>query len=220
HANVVATLEATTPSDEYIIVGAHYDTVWGSPGAVDNGSGVAIVIAAADYLRHVKTRALNVMFVLFDEEEGVAYHEEYDYGAVNFITWFKDQELGTLHSAHTADMVSGWAGNPDVLYMHLVNNFYINLYTTALKRLRDAHGDALPLLNTMSIAGGTRGASDHYPFRAEGVDAFQLSSNSDRDLHPTWHSSADVAGVVNFEYLQAATLTTSAAIGGLLVCPN
>ena len=49
--NVEATLEGIDDSCEEIIVfNAHYDTVKVSPGAVDDGTGVAAVIAAANAL--------------------------------------------------------------------------------------------------------------------------------------------------------------------------
>ena len=47
-----------------IVVGAHYDTVPGSPGADDNASGVAVLIELAAMLRH-----RNIRFVAFANEE-------------------------------------------------------------------------------------------------------------------------------------------------------
>jgi Zn-dependent M28 family amino/carboxypeptidase len=47
-----------------IVVGAHYDTVPGSPGADDNASGVAVLIELAAMLRHRSIR-----FVAFANEE-------------------------------------------------------------------------------------------------------------------------------------------------------
>ena len=44
-ANLIA--EVKGKSDEIVLVGAHYDSVLGSPGANDNGSGVAALLALA-----------------------------------------------------------------------------------------------------------------------------------------------------------------------------
>jgi hypothetical protein len=42
--NVYATLPSTSGSDEYVIMGAHYDTRGKNiPGAIDNGSGIALI---------------------------------------------------------------------------------------------------------------------------------------------------------------------------------
>jgi len=46
--NVIAELPGT--SDEIVVVGAHYDSVKGAPGANDNASGVAALLALADRL--------------------------------------------------------------------------------------------------------------------------------------------------------------------------
>ena len=41
--NVYCLLSATEPSNEYIILGAHFDSVRDCPGANDNATGVAVV---------------------------------------------------------------------------------------------------------------------------------------------------------------------------------
>jgi hypothetical protein len=66
--NVWAQRGGTDPNAGAILVGAHYDTVPGSPGADDNASGVAAVLEVARLLGSQRTpRGLWVAF--FDEEE-------------------------------------------------------------------------------------------------------------------------------------------------------
>ena len=43
--NIEITLAGRTRPEEIILIGAHYDTVRGGPGANDNGSGVAALLA-------------------------------------------------------------------------------------------------------------------------------------------------------------------------------
>lgn len=57
--------DATLPR---IVVGAHYDTVPGSPGADDNASGVAVLLELAR-LRAGRPVPRGVIFALFSEEE-------------------------------------------------------------------------------------------------------------------------------------------------------
>ncbi len=67
----VRNLEAELPGSGdsgVIIVGAHYDSVTGSPGANDNASGAAAVVEIARLLWG-KTYPLTVRFVLFANEE-------------------------------------------------------------------------------------------------------------------------------------------------------
>jgi Zn-dependent M28 family amino/carboxypeptidase len=60
---------------EIIIVGAHYDSVMGSPGANDNASGVAAVIEIARYFRG-KEPLRTIRFVFFVNEEPPYFHTE------------------------------------------------------------------------------------------------------------------------------------------------
>ena len=52
-ANVVATFPGNQLPDEILLIGAHYDTVPSSPGANDNASGVALLLATARRLNEV-----------------------------------------------------------------------------------------------------------------------------------------------------------------------
>lgn len=69
--NIEAILPSSTGStkkDEIIIVGAHYDSVYGSPGADDNATGVAAVLEIARLLAKQKLQR-SVHFVAFVNEE-------------------------------------------------------------------------------------------------------------------------------------------------------
>ncbi len=66
--NLVVELRGTTKAREIVVIGAHYDTVEGSPGADDNASGVAALLALARDLEHAQP-ARTVRFVAFANEE-------------------------------------------------------------------------------------------------------------------------------------------------------
>ncbi len=67
-ANLEVELKGTDRPDEVVVIGAHYDTVPGSPGANDNASGVAAVLELARLLRDAKP-VRTVRFVAFANEE-------------------------------------------------------------------------------------------------------------------------------------------------------
>ena len=70
-------------SGEAIVVGAHYDSVMGAPGANDNGSGVAAALELARLLRSAGvTRALH--FVWFVNEEPPFYRGD-DMGSRRYV---------------------------------------------------------------------------------------------------------------------------------------
>jgi Zn-dependent M28 family amino/carboxypeptidase len=67
-SNIEAEISGTEGAKEIVVIGAHYDTVFDSPGADDNGSGVAAVLALAR--RFAGQRPVQTLrFVLFANEE-------------------------------------------------------------------------------------------------------------------------------------------------------
>jgi Zn-dependent M28 family amino/carboxypeptidase len=67
-ANLEVELPGTSQPEQIVVVGAHYDSVSGSPGANDNGSGVAALLALARAWVGRKP-ARTVRFVAFVNEE-------------------------------------------------------------------------------------------------------------------------------------------------------
>jgi len=83
--DVVIEPRADIANPEVLVVGAHYDSVAGSPGANDNGSGVAAVIELARLLRDLAGAASRrIRLVLFVNEEP---------------PYFKSEDMGSLHYA-------------------------------------------------------------------------------------------------------------------------
>lgn len=73
--NIIAVKKGT--SDETVILGAHYDSVDVGKGVDDNGSGVAVVLEAANVLKDAETPQ-TIKFIFFGAEEvglcGSDYH--------------------------------------------------------------------------------------------------------------------------------------------------
>ena len=70
--NIDATIEpsATISDPDVIVIGAHYDSAPGTPGANDNGSGAAAVIELARLMRNLDGKSRKrIRFVLFVNEE-------------------------------------------------------------------------------------------------------------------------------------------------------
>ena len=66
--NIIATMQGEDKEKEWILLGAHYDAAWGSPGADDNASGTAALLEAANILCSQKLNR-TVQFVAFTLEE-------------------------------------------------------------------------------------------------------------------------------------------------------
>ena len=76
--NVIGKISSTTDSDEYIVIGAHYDhrgTINGQiyRGADDNASGVAALLSLASAVSKMKQDGMkidkNILFIAFDGKE-------------------------------------------------------------------------------------------------------------------------------------------------------
>ncbi|MBI3891954.1 MAG: M28 family peptidase [Candidatus Wallbacteria bacterium] len=66
--NVECRLPGDVPGREVVLIGAHYDTVRGCPGADDNASGIAALLELTRLLA-ASPRPLPVRFVAFTQEE-------------------------------------------------------------------------------------------------------------------------------------------------------
>lgn len=67
-ANLEVTQTGKRHAEQIILIGAHYDTVFGSPGANDNGSGIAALLELSRLFR-IEPANLSVRFVAFVNEE-------------------------------------------------------------------------------------------------------------------------------------------------------
>ena len=67
-SNIEAVLPGTTNAQEIVVLGAHYDTVGGCPGANDNGTGVSSVLELARRFAG-RPQSRTIKFVAFVNEE-------------------------------------------------------------------------------------------------------------------------------------------------------
>lgn len=85
-SNIVVEIKGSVHPDEIVVIGAHYDSVEGSPGANDNASGVAAVLELARLSRDAKPQR-TIRFVAFVNEEP---------------PYFQNEEMGSLVYARQA----------------------------------------------------------------------------------------------------------------------
>ena len=195
-ANVYAELAATDGGTSTIIVGAHFDSVQGSPGADDNASGVAAVLGAVRYLSQLECRTHNLMFMFFDREEDGLF------GSLVYAASL-DQTGREIHSVHTIDMV-GWDSDGDrVVQLEQARPEWTESYLAA-----ERFGElGLTLVDTQ----GTN--SDHESFRAFGFDAVGITEEWDGDSTPHYHAPGDISSTLDFEYLGLTTALVSLTVG-------
>src|SRR5260370_20149276 len=94
--NIVIT-SAGPPDGPYLLLGAHYDSVPGTPGADDNASAVAVCLECARWLKeHAFGRAIIVLFNR--EEDGLL-------GSSEFVAGLASQPAWAIDEAHIFEMV-------------------------------------------------------------------------------------------------------------------
>lgn len=171
-ANVVARLPGSDPGAGWILVGAHFDTVSGSPGANDNATGVAAVLATARLL-HDTCRRRGVIVAFFDQEEIGLIGSTYL--AQDLFTAGED-----IVAVHTVDQV-GWDEDGD-------RTFEIELPTTALLASYEAAAGDLGFAIRQTSTSGT----DHTAFRDQGYDAVGVTEEYiGGDTTPHYHLASD-----------------------------
>ena len=196
-ANVHATIPATMPegaSAPPILVGAHFDSVMGSPGANDNASGVAVVLAVARYLKDTPCRSAPVIVVFFDQEE---------VGLLGARAFALTLDPASTRAVHTIDQVA-WDGDAD-------RTFELELPAAALEAewRAAAMGLGATLLTT------TTGGTDHEAFRDRGFAAMGLTEEYvGGDTSPFRHQGGDTAATVDADYLALAARLTARVILG------
>ena len=179
-ANVYAVIESTTGSAQRIVVGAHFDTVAGSPGANDNATGVAAALAVARYLRDTPCRGPAVIVAFFDEEELGLFGSRA----------FAQAQAGTdVTAVHTIDQI-GWDSDGD-------RRFELELPTAALEQEYDAAAADLGVPVTRTTTQGT----DHQAFRDAGFPAVGLTEEFvEGDTTPYRHTPQDTPATVDVDY--------------------
>jgi hypothetical protein len=198
--NVYAELAATNGSTEYVVLGAHFDSVPGSPGANDNATGVAMVMATARYLRQVDCRGRNIIFVFFDQEEiGLV-------GSQEFAGLLVGASLDVV-AVHTVDQM-GWDQDGD-------RAIELERPDTGLYAFYDQTRAAAGM--TMTLHQTNTGSTDHVSFRSRGFDAVGVTEEYvNGDTTPHYHKSTDTFATVSFAYLASTTALVNAAFARLV----
>lgn len=199
--NVHAVLPATDDSEQYMVVGAHYDTVPDSPGANDNATGVALVLALARHLQALPCRSLNTIFVMFDQEEiGLV-------GSYAYARLLDEQALDVV-AVHTIDQM-GWDADGDrAVELERADAGLFELYDDASVDLEPP----VPLTPTQT------GFTDHVSFREWGFAAVGLTEEFvSGDTTPHYHLPTDTYDTVSFDYLASTTVLANATFARRLV---
>jgi Zn-dependent M28 family amino/carboxypeptidase len=209
---------------EAVLVGAHYDSVPGCPGADDNGSAVAAMLgcaAACSLWRPV----LPVIFVAFNrEEDGLV-------GSQDFVASFLPEAPFSVNSAHVLEMV-GYASSapgsqhvPTGLpikisdtgdFLGLLANGRSTACMSEVLRHAGAYVPGLPVTGLNVKLGLEKyfpvlSRSDHAPFWAADVPAVMWTNTSEFRNH-NYHQPTDTPDTLDYPFLRRVTHLLTATV--------
>lgn len=198
--------------DEIIVIGAHYDSVSGAPGANDNGSGVAAVLELARLLRTARP-ARTLRFVAFANEEPPFFKTEEMGSRVyarrsrerrdNIVAMFSLETIG-YYSDHPGSQRYPFplgffypsTGNFIAFVSNLASRPLLHEALAAFRRHAGfpSEGVAAPAF----IPGVDW--SDHWSFWKEGYPALMVTDTAPY-RYPHYHTAQDTPDKVDYERL-------------------
>ncbi len=229
YANVVAATPACLRRAG-VLIGAHYDSVPGCPGADDNASAVAAMLACGERLVH-EFPDLPCCFVAFNAEE------EDLLGSVDFVEHYLPENPIRLKAAHILEMVgycdhrSGSQKVPRELPIRIpeVGNFLgiianrrsARLATRILSVAKSYLGD-FPVMSLKAYLGlehlfPVLKRSDHAAFwRRKKIPAVMWTDTSEY-RNPHYHRRTDTPDTLDYAFLrrvaQLLLLSSVTAVG-------
>ncbi len=203
-----------------ILIGAHFDTVIGSPGADDNATGIAVLLELARFFYHYPSN-YPIQLVAFDLEE---------YGLVGsdaYANYLKQQNI-KIRLMISLEMLGYCNPNPNS-----------QIYPPGLKYFYPSTGDFIALIGNLStipdlikISGFIRKKntpcewltvpfrgeivpdtrrSDHAPFWDNNYQAIMITDTSNL-RNPNYHQPSDTLDTIDLDFLTGVYQGLAAAI--------
>jgi hypothetical protein len=178
-ANVVGWPRGFDASSQYLVVGAHLDTVAVAPGAEDNASGVAVLLELARLAGAAGTRLPTVLVAFGAEEPRGPGDTLHHFGSRAYVDAMSAAERRALRGMVSLDRVpvcKGPLSGPRV----------IDALLAVARRLEIPTGSC-----------GVNTSSDHWSFEKAGFPVARLGSTP----YAGYHSAGDVPAVVGGDQL-------------------
>jgi hypothetical protein len=225
-ANLEVELLGAVKPEEIVVIGAHYDSVPQTPGADDNASGVAALLALAERWAKLMPER-TVRFVAFANEEPIYFQTEL-MGSRVYAKACKARgdKIVAMLSLETMGYFSDEKKSqkypfPLSLFYPSRGNFIAvvgNRESKALvkrvsKTMRTTK--ALPV-ESASLPGGLQGVgwSDHWSFWQEGYPAVMITDTAPF-RNPNYHRETDTADTLDYVRLAAAVRGLGAVVAEL-----
>ena len=211
-------------SNPLVLVGAHYDSVGGCPGADDNASAVAAMLACAKACSSRKPTP-PVCFVSFNREEDNLL------GSRDFVRWLDAEAKIKIGRAHILEMV-GFASDapktqriprglpvrvPDTgNFLGLLANRDADYVLDEALASASTYLPGLPVIGLRVTLGLEKYfpvllRSDHAPFWQKKIPAVMWTDTSEF-RNPFYHQPGDKPHTLNYRFLRAVAQALTASV--------
>ena len=188
-------------SDEIYIVCGHYDSVSGSPGADDDGSGVATLMSIAKIFSQY-TFNHTIRFVAFSgEEQGLLGSHVYAEDA----SLNEDNIVAVLNADMTGYAITEFDGNNIKVFEDDFSEWITDFMDDVAVEYND-------YINLNVIPSGYTWGSDHYSFWENGYCAIFAH---EYNFNPYWHTPDDTIDNMNMSYFEKTSRLLLASLAEL-----
>jgi len=229
--NIEAEVRGEKRPDDIIVIGAHYDSVQGSPGANDNASGVAATLALARAFAEA-TPARTLRFVSFANEEPPLFQTKHMGSRVyamrsrergenivlmlslETIGYYSD-EPGSQHLLFPLNLIYPSTGNFIAFVSNLENGFLVRQLVGSFRQQAQFPSEGGALWDLIPGVGW----SDHWAFWKEGYPAVMVTDTAPF-RYPAYHSHADKPEFVQYERMARVVSGLQAVIAEMANAPR
>ena len=229
--NIEAEVRGSRRPDDIIVIGAHYDSVQGSPGANDNASGVAAMLALARAFANIAP-ARTLRFVAFTNEEPPFFQTEHMGSRVyakrsreraekivlmlslETIGYYSD-EPGSQHLLFPLNRIYSSTGNFIAFVSNVENGFLVQQLLGLFRQHVQFPSEGGALWDVIPGVG----SSDNWAFWKEGFPAVMVTDTAPF-RYPAYHSQADRPELVQHKRMARVVTGLRAVIAEMANAPQ
>ena len=207
--NIVARLGKRT-NDPPIVLGAHFDSVVDTPGADDNGSGVAVLLEAARLLSQLNL-ATPILFCAFNLEElnmigSTAFARKLKAAEMKIRAMISLEMVGYTDSRPGSQKLPLGLGRfyPDrgdfvAVVGNWQSNVLLNKFAGGMREVSSLQVETLSVPGKGALIPAVR-LSDHAPFWDLGYPALMITDTAFY-RNPHYHDATDTIATLDLEFI-------------------
>ncbi|UCH96796.1 MAG: M28 family peptidase [Candidatus Aminicenantes bacterium] len=211
YSNIIVTRQGQGKSGEVFIIGAHYDTVMGTPGADDNASAVAVLLELCRLLTDYQpSKTLKLIFFVLEEPPtfNTRHMGSYVYAkaakdnkekitgmiSLEMVGYYNDKKGSQLYPLPLMSLFYPKTANFIGVVGDIKSRRLVKKVAHSIKK-----GSAIPVesLSTVKILPGVD-FSDHGSFWKMGYPAVMITDTAFY-RNPNYHSISDTIATLDFD---------------------